>query len=149
MSKIRHQTVLFGSPDELEATFYEALYAADIEKLMGCWSDDDGIICVHPGGARLVGANTIRLAFEAIFIQGGAIRIYPQAIRRIDAMTSAVHSVLERIELMTSEGPAQAFVLATNVYHKTPQGWRMVLHHASPGAEDEFQEFSRVSPTLH
>jgi len=24
-------------------------------------------------------------------------------------------------------------VLATNVYQRTPQGWRMVAHHASPG----------------
>jgi ketosteroid isomerase-like protein len=28
-------------------------------------------------------------------------------------------------------------VLATNVYLKTAQGWRLVLHHASPGSVDQ------------
>jgi ketosteroid isomerase-like protein len=38
---------------------------------------------------------------------------------------------------MTPNGPAQAYVLATNVYLKTAQGWRMVAHHASPGTAQE------------
>jgi hypothetical protein len=28
-------------------------------------------------------------------------------------------------------------VLATNVYLKTALGWRLVLHHASPGSVDQ------------
>jgi ketosteroid isomerase-like protein len=38
---------------------------------------------------------------------------------------------------MTRTGPAQAFVIATNVYLKTAQGWRLVAHHASPGTAQE------------
>ena len=39
-----------GSPDEVEAQFYEALQRGDIEQLMALWADDDEIVCVHPGG---------------------------------------------------------------------------------------------------
>ncbi|MES2948246.1 MAG: nuclear transport factor 2 family protein [Pseudomonadota bacterium] len=140
---------LGGTPDEVEASFYEALQSADIEKLMACWADEEDIVCIHPGGPRVVGAGAIRAAFDAIFGHEGAIQVQPEAIRRIDSMASAVHNVLERIEVMTSEGPVHAYVLATNVYHQTPHGWRLVVHHASPGTQDEVQEINQVPQVLH
>ena len=150
MPKARqHAATLGGSPDEIEAAFYEALQSADIEKLMACWADEDDIVCIHPGGPRVVGAGAIRAAFDAIFAHEGSIHVQPEAIRRIDSVASAVHSVLERIDVMTSEGPVHAFVLATNVYHRTPQGWRLVAHHASPGTQDEVQEINQAPQILH
>lgn len=137
-----------GTADDVEAAFYEALQAADIERLMACWSDDEEVVCVHPGGPRVVGPAAIRAAFEAIFANG-SIRAWPQQVRRVDALASAVHNVLERIEMLTPSGPARAFVLATNVYHKTAQGWRMVAHHASPGSQSEAQEINDVPQVLH
>ncbi len=144
-----HAVALGGTPDEIEASFYEALQVADIEKLMACWAEDDDIVCIHPGGPRVVGAGAIRAAFDAIFAHEGSIQVHPEFIRRIDALASAVHHVLERIEVMTSEGPVQAYVLATNVYHQTPHGWRMVAHHASPGTQDEMQEINQAPQVLH
>jgi uncharacterized protein len=38
---------------------------------MAVWADDDEIVCVHPGGPRVVGAAAIRASFEAIFANGG------------------------------------------------------------------------------
>ncbi len=142
-------TSVGGTPDEVEASFYEALQSADIERLMACWADEDDIVCIHPGGPRVVGPGAIRAAFDAIFGHEGSIHVQPESIRRVTAMGSAVHCVLERIEVMTGEGPAHAFVLATNVYHQTPQGWRLVLHHASPGTQDEVQEINQAPQILH
>jgi ketosteroid isomerase-like protein len=150
MPKARQQVATFGvTPDEVEAAFYEALQSADIEKLMACWADDDDIVCIHPGGPRVVGASAIRTAFDAIFGHEGSIQVQAESIRRISAVSSAVHNVLERIEVMTSEGPVHAFVLATNVYHLTPKGWRLVVHHASPGTQDEVQEIHQLPQVLH
>ena len=140
---------LSSTPDEVEASFYEALQSADIEKLMACWADEEDILCIHPGGPRVVGAHAIRAAFEAIFGHEGSIQVQAESIRRVASMASAVHNVLERIEVMTSEGPVHAFVLATNVYHQTPRGWRLVLHHASPGTQDEVQEINPAPQILH
>ena len=149
MSKARKQAAaVSGSADEIEASFYEALQTGDIEKLMACWADEDEIVCVHPGGPRLVGLGAIRSAFDAIF-SNGSIRVLPQAVRKIESLASVVHSVRERIEVLTEEGPAHAFVLATNVYHRTAQGWRMVAHHASPGSQQEAQDGSEASPVFH
>ena len=69
--------------------------------------------------------------------------------RRIDAGGCSVHSVIERIEVMSDDGPAHAWVLATNVYAKTVQGWRMVAHHASPGSRNEPADALSAPPVLH
>ena len=145
----KHAAHLSSNPNDLEAAFYEALQAGNLERLMACWADDEDIVCIHPGGSRIVGTAAIRAAFEAMFSEGGTINAHPEHIRRVNAMASAVHSVLEKIEILTPEGAAQAYVLATNVYHKTPQGWRMVVHHASPGTLDAAHEEQQPSKVLH
>lgn len=142
-----HAATLGGSADVIEAAFYEALQSGDIEKLMACWADEDEIVCVHPGGPRLVGSGAIRAAFDALFANG-TIRAAPHHVRKVESIASAVHNVLERIEVLTATGPATAWVLATNVYHKTAQGWRMVAHHASPGSAGEAHEISETPPQL-
>ena len=111
-------------------------------------SDDDEIACVHPGGPRMVGPGAIRAAFEAIFANG-PIDVHPDKVRRMNTHDCAVHHVLERVQVISDEGPQMAFAIVTNVYIKTPQGWRMVLHHASPGMTREMQEISEAPSTLH
>jgi ketosteroid isomerase-like protein len=137
-----------GNADETEAAFYEALQNGDIEKLMTCWGDDDEIVCIHPGGARLLGPAAIRSAFDAMFANG-TIRAQPLKVHRVQSLSASVHSVLERIEVLTEEGPRHAYVIATNVYHLTPQGWRMVAHHASPGTLHELHDVSEAPFILH
>ncbi|MBA3595406.1 MAG: nuclear transport factor 2 family protein [Pseudomonadota bacterium] len=137
-----------GNADDIEAAFYEALQGGDIDKLMACWADEDDIVCVHPGGPRLLGQGSIRAAFDAMFAHG-SIRAQPEKVRKVETMSASVHSVLERIEVLTEEGPRHAYVIATNVYHKTAQGWRMVAHHTSPGTPREMQEVSDSPQVLH
>jgi ketosteroid isomerase-like protein len=137
-----------GSADEIEHQFYEALQQGDIDKLMGAWSDDDDICCVLPGGPRVVGAAAIRASFETMF-GNGAINAHPEKVRRVLSHSSAVHSVLERVEVMSQDGPRSAWVIATNVYLKTAQGWRLVAHHASPGTPREVQESVEAVGVLH
>jgi len=139
---------LGGSSDETESAFYEALQRGDIDLLMSCWADDDDIVCVHPGGPRLLGAGAIRAAFESMFSHG-TVRARPVQVHRIVAPSSAVHSVAEQVEVMLPDGLHQAVVLATNVYLKTPEGWRMVAHHASPGVAPDAQVVAAQRPVLH
>ncbi|CAN7411153.1 YybH family protein [Polaromonas sp. LjRoot131] len=148
MPKPRVPPASTGNADDIEAAFYEALQSGDIEKLMACWGDDDDIVCVHPGGARLVGPAAIRATFDAMF-SNGTIRAQAIKVRKVETMSASVHSVLERIEVLTEEGPRHAYVIATNVYHKTAQGWRLVAHHASPGTPREMQEVSETPTVLH
>jgi uncharacterized protein (TIGR02246 family) len=139
--------MLADTPDEVEAEFYEALREADLERLMAVWADDDAVVCVHPGGPRTIGPQAIRDSFEAIFANG-AIAVRPEQVHRLHGASGALHHLAERITVQTAEGPRSAWVLATNVYVRTAQGWRMVAHHASPGTLQEPEAAERPS-TLH
>ncbi|MDT0139287.1 nuclear transport factor 2 family protein [Acidovorax sp. PRC11] len=136
-----------GSADETEAAFYEALQAGDIDRFMACWAEEDDIVCVNPGGPRLLGAGAIRAAFTAMFEHGG-LRAKPAQVHRVQALASAVHSVVEHVEVRLEGNVREALVQSTNVYHKTPQGWRLVAHHASPGTVHEAVA-GPVPPVLH
>jgi len=140
---------LGGSADEVEAQFYEALQRADLDALMALWADDDEIVCVHPGGTRIVGAPAIRASFEAIFANG-PIAARPEQVHRLQLMGGALHHLLERIEVPADGGGTQsAWVIATNVYVKTAQGWRIAAHHASPGSLQEPAAGADAAATLH
>ncbi|GKS76938.1 nuclear transport factor 2 family protein [Acidovorax sp. SUPP950] len=139
---------LGGSADETEAAFYEALQTGNLERLMACWAEEDDIVCVNPGGPRLLGAAAIRAAFSAMF-EHGTLRARPAQVHRVQAMASAVHSVVEHVEVVLDGGVREAIVQSTNVYHKTPQGWRLVAHHASPGTVHEAQAPGHPPPVLH
>lgn len=142
------EAALLASPDDIEHQFYDALQRGDIDRLMAVWSDDDDISCVHPSGPRVVGPRAIRAAFEGMF-SNGVIDAHPEKVRRWQGSTSAVHSVLERIQALTEDGPQVAWVIATNVYAKTDLGWRLVTHHASPGTATELPEIGEPPSVLH
>ena len=137
-----------ASADDMEQQFYEALQQGDIDRLMAVWADDHDICCVHPGGPRVVGPAAIRASFDAMF-SNGVIHAEPEKLRRVQTHSTAVHSLLERVRVMTAEGPQTAWVIATNVYIKTGLGWRMVTHHASPGSVGEMQEMVETGSLLH
>jgi len=146
-SHLRAATV-GGSADEIETAFYEALQAGDLGRVMACWANEEDIICVHPGGPRLIGAVAIRNSFEIMFGHG-PIRSFPERLHKLETITSAVHNLIERVEIFTAEGAQIAFVTSTNVYMRTAEGWRMVAHHASPGTPPEIHSDIDTPTILH
>lgn len=136
------------TPDEIEHELYAAMQGGDLERLMAVWSDDDEISCVHPGGSRLAGAAAIRASFEAMFANG-RIAVEPRQVCRVESHSSAVHSVIERVRVQTPQGEQFAWVVATNVYLKSAEGWRLVAHHASPGSATEPEDLAEAASTLH
>lgn len=142
------KAALLASPDDVENQFYEALREADLDKLMAVWAEDEEVVCIHPGGPRLVGQAAVRAAFEAVFASG-AVHAQPENVRRVHSLSAAMHSVVERVALTTPEGTRTGWVMATNVYLKTAHGWRMVAHHASPGTAQEPPEVIETPSVLH
>jgi ketosteroid isomerase-like protein len=118
-----------GTVEDTEAAFYDAINRADIEALMAIWAEDDEIICVHPGSPRLVGHAAIRNSWEIIFERGG-VHIHPVQLHAMQNMMSSIHNVVEEIKRGKYDQP-DLHILATNVYIKTPRGWRIAVHHAS------------------
>lgn len=122
--------VMFATSEEAELAFYDALERADLTRLMQVWADDEEIVCVHPGGLRLVGLHAVKEAWQEILSNGG-LHIRPSSAVVLHSMMSATHSLVEQVTVQGTEAAEMANCYATNVYHKGPTGWRLVMHHAS------------------
>lgn len=125
---------IFPTSQDAENAFYEALEQADLEGMMAVWSEDEEIVCVHPGGPRLCGQDQVRESWAQIFAGGGRTRVHITQQVSISGMMLAVHSVFENfvLEGAPARDKRPPPVVATNVYLRGASGWRMIVHHASP-----------------
>ncbi|MBK6974319.1 MAG: nuclear transport factor 2 family protein [Sterolibacteriaceae bacterium] len=117
---------------QAEAAFYEAIERADLEAMMAVWAEDEEIICVHPGGPRLAGYAAVRESWRKIFAGGANLRFTLTSQVQSQGMLLAVHSLHENITILGDQRKPPP-VMVTNVYIRGALGWRMLVHHASPG----------------
>ena len=131
----QRRSKLYPTPEDAETAFYEAFERADLAAMMTVWAEDDDVVCIHPQGPRLLGFEAVRESWVQIF-SGGASRLRMKTVesRTFAGQSVAVHAVVEVLSVQGQQGPTQS-VCATNVYELTDNGWRMVVHHASPLAE--------------
>ena len=137
---------IFPTPQDAEAAFYEALERADLEAMMSVWAEDEEIVCIHPGGPRLVGYASIREAWRRMFDGGARLQVRLSQPTIVQGPLATATTVMEHISVRADESVRPPLV-ATNVYVRGALGWRMVLHHASPTPPDTGAEMPRK--TLH
>lgn len=146
MSKLKS---LHATPEAVEQAFYDALEAGNLDALMSVWSDDDEIICIHPGGPRLVGHPAVRASWREILANGpitvrpaqqqvmqGALVSVHSAVARVLALVQTQAQVPGRQAAVQSAQTIAVNILVTHVFFKGGEGWRMVLHHASITQQD-------------
>ena len=122
----------FPTPQDAEAAFYDALENADLEAMMEVWSEDEEVSCVHPGGRRIAGQAQLRENWAQIFKSGQRLQVHLSDRLVVSSMSFAVHSLHENILVRSGRGEGtQTVVVVTNVYQRSAQGWRMLLHHGS------------------
>ena len=121
----------FPTPQDAETAFYEALERGDLEAMMEVWAEDEEIVCVHPTGPRLNGYERVRESWSQIFNSRQRLRVHLSNQVYVQAMMLSIHSLHENI-LVAGEPKPRPPMVTTNVYVRTGNGWRMLVHHASP-----------------
>ncbi|HET9653251.1 MAG TPA: nuclear transport factor 2 family protein [Usitatibacter sp.] len=122
---------LFPTPDDAASAFYDAFERADLAAMMAVWAESDDVVCVHPRGPRLVGFDAVRQSWAQIFAGGLGLRVVTSDPCTFEGPSIAVQSVVEMVTAPGSEADPTP-VSATNVFELTENGWRLVIHHASP-----------------
>jgi ketosteroid isomerase-like protein len=121
---------IFTSPQEAALAFYQAFEARDIDAMMAAWAEDEDIVCIHPGGPRLVGYEAVRAGWEQLFAGDTKLSFKLDEIVVIETVGLALQSAIEQVTVGEEPKPRGA-AIATNVFLRTPSGWRLVVHHAS------------------
>ena len=136
-----------ATPEAAEQSFYEAISEGDADRLMGCWSEDDETVCVHPTGVRIEGNPAIGDSWRAIF-GSTRIRVQPELVSHWQSGVLAIHHLTEY--LFVGDDPnAHGPLYVTHVFARGANGWRLICRHAS-AADDAHQAMADARPhTLH
>lgn len=129
----------FASALETQSAFYKAIERADLAQMMAVWAEEEDVVCIHPGGSRHLGIDQVRESWRQIFAHGPELKFKLVAERSVPGRMLSVHSVVERIT-RTRGAFAATFVIATNIFVLSRQGWQMLVHHASPMPEQKISE---------
>jgi ketosteroid isomerase-like protein len=119
------------TPEAAEAAFYAAFEARSLEAMMAVWSTDDGIACIHPLAAPLNGRAAVAAGWRSMFEAAGQFRVRVETAHEMREANQVIRIVREYL-IIGQETESRPPILATNVYRRETDGWRMVLHHASP-----------------
>jgi ketosteroid isomerase-like protein len=120
--------------DEVEqanARFYQAFETLDLARMELVWGRGPHVKCVHPGWPILIGWDAVRASWEAIFENTEEMRFTLSDVRASAAGDLAWVTCTENIFSEVQGRLGVTSVLATNVFERGPEGWRMVHHHAS------------------
>ncbi|MET9868688.1 nuclear transport factor 2 family protein [Streptomyces sp. NPDC006386] len=136
--------------------FYEALERGDFEELASLrltpsdlgvdetYHDpaDTGVVsCVHPGWPVLTGRGEVLRSYALIMANTDYIQFF---LTDVHVSVTGDTALVTCTENILSGGPAPQgedeelgplvgqLVVATNVFRRTPQGWKLWSHHASP-----------------
>jgi uncharacterized protein (TIGR02246 family) len=123
-------TIKHDSPQQVEFAFYQAFEQGDLEAMSRLWENSDDVVCVHPMGDALRGAQAVNQAWRELFANEVSMRFAIEEIHVTRVGPIAIHIVKEHIAV--PGGKAVAPMMATNIYREGADGWRMILHHASP-----------------
>ena len=124
---------MFATPDEAENAFYTAFANTDLEGMMAVWLESEALICIHPVGGKITGQKAVRASWGEVFRGSAGLRFRLAEVSRTQDALLAIH-VLHEYITVPGENVERQPMVATNIYQLTQDGWRMILHHASPVA---------------
>ncbi len=122
-----------GAVERANASFYRCFAARDMVAMDELWARGREVTCIHPGWPLLVGREAVIGSWRTILEGGGA----PDTIR---CLRPVVQIAGDAAWVLCTEDLGAGSLIATNVYVREGQAWRMVHHQAGPtphGAEAE------------
>jgi ketosteroid isomerase-like protein len=139
---------MFATVDAVEEAFYDALNRGDSLGLMSLWSDDEDCVCVHPSGERYVGVDAIRASWDTLLANGGML-ISPRSRRSYLGAVMVVHNLVEELQLCSASGTQVLSFIVTNVYSRSPKGWRILMHQSVQTSEEQASVERARNETIH
>ncbi|MFJ3999947.1 nuclear transport factor 2 family protein [Streptomyces parvus] len=142
--------------ESANTAFYEALGRGDHEELSDRWlpGEDLTVSCVHPGWPVLTGRGEVLRSYALIMANTEYIQFFLTDVNIAMTGDTALVTCTENI---LSGGPAEEgnalgplvgqLVVATNVFRRTADGWKLWSHHGSPVLTESDEDDDEESPS--
>jgi limonene-1,2-epoxide hydrolase len=111
--------------------FYQAFEALDLDLMDAVWAHTEYVKCVHPGWPLLVGWEAVRDSWRVIFQNTAEMRFTIGDVATVATASVAWVTCTENILQSVQGRLSVTCVLATNLFERGADGWRMIHHHAS------------------
>jgi ketosteroid isomerase-like protein len=100
------------------------------------WLEDPETLCVHPGALPVRGTGPINRSWALIMANTPYIQFFltdvEVSVHDDVASVTCTENVLTADDRTSPDSFGGAKAVATNVFIRTPGGWRLWIHHASP-----------------
>jgi ketosteroid isomerase-like protein len=126
--------------------FYRAFESLNIKEMEKVWARDRSIQCGHPGWRILRGWEAVMESWRRIFENTSEIRFSLVEVTVHVRGGVALVTLYESLISSAGSQKVSATVLTTNVFEKSADGWRMILHHGSSVLQEPPPE---PPPTVH
>jgi ketosteroid isomerase-like protein len=131
---------------EANEGFYRAFETLKIDAMERVWAKDADIQCGHPGWRILRGWGPVMESWKRIFENTPSMKFTLTDVK-VEVRDELAWVTLYENLTSTIEGQNySAAILTTNMFQKTSEGWRMILHHGSSVSQPPDQN---ESSTVH
>ena len=113
------------------ARFYRAFEALDLAAMDQVWARGEHVRCVHPGWPLLCGWGAVRESWQRIFAGTEEMRFTLSEVTVNAGGDLAWVTCTENILSEVDGRVSVTAILATNLFERAGDGWRLVHHHAS------------------
>jgi ketosteroid isomerase-like protein len=126
---------------EANREFYRAFESLNIEEMEKVWAKNTDIQCGHPGWRVLRGWGPVMESWKRIFENTPSMQFTLTDVKVDVRGEIAWVTLYENLNSSIQGQDYSATILTTNMFLKTAEGWRMILHHGSsvsqPPDEDD------------
>lgn len=125
--------------EEANAEFYTAFEVGDLDQMSRVWADGEhagSLVCVHPGWPMLRGRDEVLRSWALIMANTSYIQFVLTDVE-IDvygdqAVVTCKENVLTADEDTETGFLAGGSIVASKVFVRDGEQWRLLLHHGSP-----------------
>ena len=112
--------------------FYKAFESLDVAAMDGIWAHQEYITCIHPGWSIRVGWPAVRDSWVVIFNNTFSMEFQLTELQVQVAADVAWVICTENITSRVGETTQNSRVVATNLYERIGDDWKIIHHHGSP-----------------
>jgi hypothetical protein len=127
------EQVVVQAVERANAALYTAFESGDVDLMEAVWDSEhpEAVVCVHPGWPMLRGRTSVMRSWSAVMAGTDYIQFFLTDVQVAVTGTTAVVTCIENV-LTSADVGENAAVVATNVFVRRQNGWRLQVHHGSP-----------------